>query len=49
VQRLAYEQSSLADADYLKRVVNEIAQGVKLAADACVPAEIGFGRGHPSS
>ena len=29
VQRLAYEQSSLAD--------------------ACVPAEIGFGRGHPSS
>ena len=46
VRKLAYEQSSLADAAYLAKVVRQITDGVKAAADARVPAKIGFGVGH---
>ncbi len=45
VRKLAYEQSSLADAAYLARVTQQIAEGVKAAADARVPANIGVGVG----
>lgn len=46
VRKLAYEQSSLADAGYLAKVVRQIAEAVKAAADARVPASVGFGVGH---
>lgn len=46
VQRLAYEESSAADRGYLLRLTQEIARAVKLAADACLPAQLGFGSGH---
>ncbi len=45
VRHLAYEESSLAVAGYLLRLRHEIVLGVKLAAEACVPAALGFGRG----
>ena len=46
VRRLAYEESSMANPDYLTRVTYEIAQGVKAADAARVPAQLGFGYGH---
>jgi hypothetical protein len=46
VKRLAYEESSMADARYLERVTREIAEGVRVADAARVPAQLGFGFGH---
>lgn len=46
VKKLAYEDSSCADAGYLLRVTHEIAEGVRAAHAACVPAQLGFGFGH---
>jgi hypothetical protein len=46
VKRLAYEESSMADAGYLLRVTHEIVEGVGAAHAARVPAQVGFGFGH---
>ena len=46
VRKLAYEESSMANADYLARVTREIVEGVRLADAARVPAQLGFGYGH---
>ena len=46
VRRLAYEESSTADAGYLLRVTREIVEGVRLADAGRVPAKLGFGYGH---
>ena len=46
VQRLAYEESTMAEASYLKKVTNEIIEGVRLADAALVPAKLAFGFGH---
>lgn len=45
VKRLAYEESSCADAGFLLRLQNEIVTGVKLADQFKVPAQLGFGYG----
>lgn len=46
IRRLAYEESSLASADYLAHVTAEIVAGVRAAHAARVPAQLGFGFGH---
>ncbi|MDO8545615.1 MAG: hypothetical protein Q7S40_34665 [Opitutaceae bacterium] len=46
LRRLAYEESSMADAGYLLRVTREIVEGVKLADATRVPAQLGAGLGH---
>src|SRR5687768_14788988 len=46
IRKLAYEESSLADAGYLVRVTHEIVQAVRAADSARVPAQLGFGSGH---
>ncbi len=46
VQKLAYEESSTADAGFLIRVTQQIVEGVKAAHAALVPARVGFGYGH---
>ena len=46
IKRLAYDESSIADAGYLQRLQNEIVIGVKQADAARVPAQLGFGFGH---
>jgi len=46
VRRLAYVESSMADAAYLARVTREIVAGVRAADAALVPASVGFGYGH---
>ena len=46
VRRLAYEESSLADLPYLKRLTDEIVEVTRLASEQCVPAMLGFGFGH---
>jgi len=46
VQRLAYEESSCADAGYLEIVVKGLVDAVVAADKAKVPAQLGFGRGH---
>ncbi|WP_414661801.1 hypothetical protein [Horticoccus sp. 23ND18S-11] len=46
IRTLAYEESSMANAGYLLRVINEIVQGVRAADAARVPAQLGFGYGH---
>ncbi|MBX7209626.1 MAG: hypothetical protein K1X78_15020 [Verrucomicrobiaceae bacterium] len=46
VRKLAYEESSCADAGFLLRLQNEIVTGVKAADAARVPAQTGFGYGH---
>lgn len=46
IRKLAYEESSLADAGYLLRVTQEIIQAVRVADTARVPAQLGFGSGH---
>ena len=46
IRKLAYEESSMADAGYLLRVTHEIAQAVRGADTARVPAQLGFGFGH---
>ena len=46
VKKLAYEESSCADAGYLLRVTHEIVEGVRAAQQARVPAQLGYGFGH---
>ncbi len=46
VKKLAYEESSCADAGFLIRVTHEIVEGVRAATAARVPAQVGFGSGH---
>lgn len=46
VKKLAYEESSCADAGYLLRLKNEIVAGVKAAHSMLAPARIGCGFGH---
>lgn len=46
VKRLAYEESSCADAGFLLRVTHEIVEGVRAALAGAVPAQIGYGFGH---
>ncbi|MGB0580387.1 MAG: hypothetical protein ACPGVU_11845, partial [Limisphaerales bacterium] len=45
VQKLAYEQSTLAHAGYLKKVEQQIVAAVVAADAALVPAQVGFGSG----
>ena len=45
IRELAYEQSSTADAAYLKHVTRQIVEAVAAAAAAVVPAQLGFGNG----
>jgi neutral ceramidase len=46
VRKLAYEESSMADAGFLLRVTQQIVEGVKAANANLVPARLGFGYGH---
>jgi hypothetical protein len=46
VQKLAYEESSMADAGYLKVVTKAIADAVVWADNTKVPVSLGFGTGH---
>ncbi len=46
VKRLAYDESSCADAGYLLRLTSEIVAGVVAANQAKVPVQLGFGFGH---
>jgi len=46
VKKLAYEESSCADAGYLLRVTHEIVAGVIAADRGKVPVQIGVGFGH---
>lgn len=46
IRRLAYEESSLADAKYLERIIVAIVDGVVTAHAALAPAQLGFGVGH---
>jgi hypothetical protein len=46
LRKLAYEESSMADAGYLEKVTREIIAAVKAADAARVPARIGYGFGH---
>jgi hypothetical protein len=46
VQKLAYEESSMADAGYLKTVTKAIADAVVWADKTRVPVSLGFGVGH---
>lgn len=46
VRKLAYEESSCADAGYLQRLTHEIVAGVVAADRAKVPVSLGFGFGH---
>ena len=46
LRRLAYDESTLADAGYLLRITHEIVQAVRSADAARVPAQLGFGSGH---
>ncbi|MES2696266.1 MAG: hypothetical protein V4773_22530 [Verrucomicrobiota bacterium] len=46
IRKLAYEESSLANAAYLERVTREIVAGVRAAEAVLVPAQLGFGFGH---
>jgi hypothetical protein len=46
VQKLAYEESSMADAGYLKVFTKAIADAVVWADKTKVPAKLGFGMGH---
>lgn len=46
VKKLAYEESSCADAGYLLRLTQEIVAGVVAAHQAKVPVQLGFGFGH---
>lgn len=46
VQKLAYEQSSMADASYLKRVEAEIVRAVTIADGLREPSRCSFGVGH---
>lgn len=46
VKKLAYEESSAADPGFLLRVTHEIVEGVRLAHQLRVPAQICVGYGH---
>ncbi|MDZ4288112.1 MAG: hypothetical protein U0984_09140 [Prosthecobacter sp.] len=46
VRKLAYEESSAADAGFLLRVTHEIVEGVRAAYSGRVPAQLGIGYGH---
>lgn len=46
VRKLAYEESSMADAGYLLRLTHEIVDGVRAATANLAPARVGFGYGH---
>lgn len=46
VKKLAYEESSCADAGFLLRVTHEIVEGVRAASRGAVPAQLGIGYGH---
>ncbi len=46
VKKLAYEESSCADAGYLMRVTNEIVEGVRAASQGAEPAQLCVGFGH---
>jgi neutral ceramidase len=46
VKKLAYEQSSMADAGYLKRVEEEIVRAVTIADSLRAPSRCSFGVGH---
>jgi neutral ceramidase len=46
VKKLAYEESSCADAGYLLRLTSEIVAGVVAADRGKVPVQLGFGFGH---
>ncbi|MGH9630859.1 MAG: hypothetical protein ACRD7E_21315, partial [Bryobacteraceae bacterium] len=46
VKRLAYEQSSMADANYLKRIESEIIKAVTIADSLRQPSRCSFGVGH---
>lgn len=46
VKRLAYEESSMANAKYLALLTRQIVDGVGAADAARVPAQLGFGYGH---
>ncbi len=46
VKKLAYEESSCADAGYLLRLTHEIVAGVVAANQNKVPVQLGFGFGH---
>lgn len=46
VKKLAYEESSCADAGYLLRVTSEIVAGVVAANQNKQPVQLGFGFGH---
>ncbi len=46
VKKLAYEQSSCADAEYLRLMRNQIADAVCAAHDSRVEARVAFGSGH---
>lgn len=45
VQRLAYEESSLADPLYLQRLIHGIVEATRIAESRLMPARIGFGFG----
>ena len=46
VRKLAYEESSMADAGFLLRVTHEIVEGVRAANANLTSARVGFGYGH---
>lgn len=46
VKRLAYEESSCADAGFLLKVTHEIVEGVRAAVRGAVPAQVGYGFGN---
>ena len=46
VQRLAYEESSMADTGFLQKVTKAIVDAVVWADKTKVPASLGFGTGH---
>jgi hypothetical protein len=46
IRRLAYEESSMADAGFLLWVTHQIVEGVKAANANLTPAQVGFGYGH---
>ena len=46
IQRLAYEEESIANPKYLSLLLRQIIEAVRLADANCKPAQIGFGYGH---
>ena len=46
IQRLAYQESSLADPVYLERLIQETVEATRLAVARLAPARLSFGFGH---